>query len=109
MSSVIAPVVAISHEQQEHLNVSTQGKSVNAIRSFIREGVRVWGARTLDGYDLEGRHICVPCALIMLKGICASPCGWPSPWPPEFTKITFHRHSYQAEQPQSINAIELFN
>ena len=49
LNSVTAPCVNISHDDQEDLNVTAQGKSINAIRPFVGEGVLVWGARTLDG------------------------------------------------------------
>jgi uncharacterized protein len=67
LSSVIAPAVTISHDEQEDLNVTTQGKSINAIRSFIGEGTLVWGARTLDGNSLDWRYINVRRTMIMLE------------------------------------------
>ncbi|HEX5793372.1 MAG TPA: phage tail sheath C-terminal domain-containing protein, partial [Rheinheimera sp.] len=45
----------------------TQGKSVNAIRTFIGEGTLVWGARTLDGNSLDWRYISVRRTMIMLE------------------------------------------
>jgi hypothetical protein len=70
LNGVISPTVSISHEQQEDLNVSAQGKSINAIRAFIGEGVLVWGARTLDGKSLDWRYINVRRTMIMLKESC---------------------------------------
>ncbi|WP_448874599.1 phage tail sheath family protein [Desulfobulbus propionicus] len=67
LSSVISPAVTISHDEQEDLNVTTQGKSINAIRSFIGEGTLVWGARTLDGNSLDWRYINVRRTMIMLE------------------------------------------
>jgi uncharacterized protein len=67
LNSVVAPAVPISHEQQEDLNVTPQGKSINAIRSFIGEGTLVWGARTLDGNSLDWRYINVRRTMIMLE------------------------------------------
>src|SRR5690554_1167864 len=59
--SVIAvkgPLVAVSHSDQEFLNIDAMGgKSVNAIRYFIGKGTLVWGARTLAGNDIEWRYI----------------------------------------------------
>lgn len=52
------------------MNVTTQGKSINAIRSFIGEGVLVWGARTLDGNSLNWRYISVRRTMIMLEESC---------------------------------------
>ncbi|WP_024768091.1 phage tail sheath family protein [Aquimarina macrocephali] len=60
VNSVIGPVVKISSADQERLNVDvTNGKSVNAIRSFIGKGTLVWGARTLAGNDNEWRYVSV--------------------------------------------------
>ncbi|WP_019603450.1 phage tail sheath family protein [Teredinibacter turnerae] len=67
LSSVSAPAVNITHDDQEDLNVTTQGKSINAIRSFIGEGTLVWGARTLDGNSLDWRYINVRRTMIMME------------------------------------------
>lgn len=67
LNSVASPTVNISHDDQEDLNVDVQGKSINAIRSFIGEGVLVWGARTLDGNSLDWRYISVRRTMIMLE------------------------------------------
>jgi uncharacterized protein len=70
VANVVRPAVEISHEDQEDLNVTTQGKSINAIRSFIGEGALVWGARTLDGNSLDWRYISVRRTMIMLEESC---------------------------------------
>lgn len=57
LNGVSAPSVKISHEDQEDMNVTSSGKSVNAIRTFSGKGVLVWGARTLAGNDNEWRYI----------------------------------------------------
>jgi uncharacterized protein len=67
VAGVVSPAVNITHEQQEDLNVSLQGKSINAIRPFIGEGTLVWGARTLDGNSLDWRYINVRRTMIMLE------------------------------------------
>jgi uncharacterized protein len=67
LSSVISPAVNISNDEQEDLNVTIQGKSINAIRPFIGEGTLVWGARTLDGNSLDWRYVNVRRTMIMLK------------------------------------------
>jgi len=67
LASVTAPAVNITHNDQEELNVTTTGKSINAIRSFIGEGTLVWGARTLDGNSLDWRYINVRRTMIMLE------------------------------------------
>ena len=67
MIAVVSPAVNISHFDQEDLNVNTQGKSINAIRTFIGQGTLVWGARTLDGNSLDWRYINVRRTMIMLE------------------------------------------
>lgn len=67
LSNVIGPVVNISHAAQEDLNVPINGKAVNPIRYFVGEGVKVWGARTLDGNSLDWRYINVRRTMIMLE------------------------------------------
>ncbi|MFK8030019.1 MAG: phage tail sheath family protein [Gammaproteobacteria bacterium] len=67
LNGVIRPAVNVSGDEQEDLNVNVQGKSVNAIRSFIGQGTLVWGARTLDGNSLDWRYINVRRTLIMLE------------------------------------------
>jgi len=64
---VIGPVVNISHAAQEDLNVPINGKAVNPVRYFVGEGVKVWGARTLDGNLLDWRYINVRPTMIMLE------------------------------------------
>lgn len=70
LAGVVSPSVSISAADQEELNVTTQGKSINAIRSFIGEGVLVWGARTLDGNSLDWRYVNVRRTMIMLEESC---------------------------------------
>ena len=67
LNAVVSPAVNISHDDQEDLNVTTSGKSINAIRSFIGEGTLVWGARTLDGNSLDWRYVNVRRTMIMLE------------------------------------------
>lgn len=67
LAAVHAPTVNITHEDQEDLNVTPQGQSINAIRAFIGEGVLVWGARTLDGNSLDWRYVNVRRTAIMLE------------------------------------------
>lgn len=61
MNYVIKPVINITNEQQEGLNIDANaGKSVNAIRSFEGRGnALIWGARTLAGNSNEWRYISV--------------------------------------------------
>lgn len=67
LASVVSPAVNITHDDQEDLNVTTAGKSINAIRAFIGEGTLVWGARTLDGNSLDWRYINVRRTMIMIE------------------------------------------
>ncbi|SLM64539.1 MULTISPECIES: phage tail sheath family protein [Dickeya] len=67
LSAVVSPSVNISADEQEDLNVTTQGKSINALRTFMGEGTLVWGARTLDGNSLDWRYVNVRRTMIMLE------------------------------------------
>lgn len=50
----------INDEIQDGLNVDPDaGKSINAIRFFTGKGIKVWGARTLDGNSNEWRYVSV--------------------------------------------------
>lgn len=57
LNAVSSPSIKISNADQEDMNVTSSGKSVNAIRTFTGKGVLVWGARTLAGNDNEWRYI----------------------------------------------------
>lgn len=58
VKSAVGPVIKITSEQQESLNVdASTGKSINAIRTFTGKGTLVWGARTLAGNDNEWRYV----------------------------------------------------
>ncbi|MGB0176706.1 MAG: phage tail sheath family protein, partial [Owenweeksia sp.] len=74
LNSVIDPSVNISHGEQEDLNIPLDGKAINAIRSFVGEGVLVWGARTLDGHSNDWRYINVRRTMIMLEQSIKSAC-----------------------------------
>ncbi|MBS1189261.1 MAG: phage tail protein [Rhodocyclaceae bacterium] len=67
LSGVVSPTLNLSNQDQEDLNVTPMGKSINAIRPFVGEGVLVWGARTLDGNSLDWRYINVRRTMIMLE------------------------------------------
>lgn len=57
LNAVASPAIKISNADQEDMNVTSSGKSVNAIRTFTGKGVLVWGARTLAGNDNEWRYV----------------------------------------------------
>lgn len=68
VNGVVTPAVNLTDYEQEDLNVqSSEGKSVNAIRSFVGSGIKVWGARTLDGNSQEWRYVNVRRTLIMIE------------------------------------------
>ena len=67
VNGVITPAVNLTDEQQEDLNVPVNGKAVNAIRTFIGDGNKVWSARTLDGNSLDWRYVNVRRTMIMLE------------------------------------------
>jgi uncharacterized protein len=55
---VKSPVAKITDDEQKDLNIDVDaGKSINAIRSFIGQGTKIWGARTLLGNDNEWRYV----------------------------------------------------
>ena len=67
VNAIIGPSVKIDNREQEDLNVSTTGKSINAIRSFTGKGTLVWGARTLAVNDNEWRYVPVRRFFIMVE------------------------------------------
>ena len=115
VAGVIQPAVNISHDEQD-LNVTPQGKSVNAIRSFIGEGTLVWGARTLDGNSLDWRYINVRRMFIMMRRSLDSGMSW-VPFEPNDTKTwssvqgitrTFCRRLFQMGMFAGGNPAEAF-
>lgn len=67
INGVVTPAVNLTDLEQEDLNRPTNGMSVNAIRSFIGSGIKVWGARTLDGNSQEWCYVNVRRTLIMIE------------------------------------------
>jgi uncharacterized protein len=59
--------IRINDQEQENLNVTLDGKSINAFRVFIGQGVLVWGARTLDGNSQDWRYISVRRTVTMME------------------------------------------
>ena len=51
------PSVNLNDAEQEDYNMPMNGKAINVIRAFPGEGVKVWGARTLDGNSQDWRYI----------------------------------------------------
>lgn len=54
---VSKPEKVINDYDQQELNMPMNGKAVNAIRTFVGEGIKVWGARTLNGNSQDWRYI----------------------------------------------------
>jgi len=67
ISTLIAPKLPISDEQQQNLNVPVEGGAVNAIRTFQGRGNLVWGARTLDSLSNDWRYIQVRRTMIYIE------------------------------------------
>lgn len=67
VNSVVGPSVKLDNNDQDDLNVSTTGKSVNAIRAFTGKGTLVWGSRTLAGNDNEWRYVPVRRFFVMVE------------------------------------------
>ena len=67
ISRAVSPTVNLTDSMQENLNVNVLGRSINAIRYFKGDGIKVWGARTLDGNSLDWRYINVRRTMIFLE------------------------------------------
>jgi uncharacterized protein len=67
LTGVVSPVLNMTNENQEDLNLPLTGKAVNAIRPFVGKGTLVWGARTLDGNSQDWRYINVRRTMIMIE------------------------------------------
>lgn len=67
LNYVSSPEEDIDDEMQHDLNAPVNGKTINVIRTFRGEGVKVWGARTLDGNSLDWRYINVRRTLLFLE------------------------------------------
>lgn len=67
INSVVKPSVNINDYDQEDINMPMSGKAVNAIRTFPGEGLKIWGARTMDGNSQDWRYINVRRTMIYLE------------------------------------------
>lgn len=67
INNVVSPTCNLTNADQENLNVPLTGKAVNAIRTFVGEGIKIWGARTMDGNSLDWRYINVRRTMIFLE------------------------------------------
>lgn len=64
---VNSPTESINDTMQAGLNVPMNGKAVNVIRTFAGEGIKVWGARTLDGNSQDWRYVNVRRTMLFLE------------------------------------------
>ena len=67
VGSVVSPMVSITQDGQEDLNLPLNGKAINAIRTFQGKGTLVWGARTLDGNSQDWRYVSVRRTMTFLE------------------------------------------
>lgn len=68
VNAAVATTLDLTATDQETLNVDAPtGKSINAIRLFKGKGVLVWGARTLNGNNLNWRYVNVRRTMIMIE------------------------------------------
>ena len=61
------PAIILTNADQEVLNMPMNGKAINAIRTFPGEGIKIWGARTLDGNSQDWRYINVRRTMTFLE------------------------------------------
>jgi len=52
---------------QQKFNAPENGKTINCIRSLVNNGIKIWGARTLDCNDLDFRYVNVRRTMSMLE------------------------------------------
>ena len=76
VNGITGVTVSITHDQQNTMNVSLDGKSINAIRAFSGQGVLVWGARTLDGNSQDWRYISIRRTITMIENSIKNSTGW---------------------------------
>lgn len=67
LKSVVNPSIFMDDCGQQDLNMPADGKSINAIREFRGEGVKIWGARTYDGNSQDWRYINIRRTMIFLE------------------------------------------
>jgi phage tail sheath protein FI len=67
VNGVLKPAVLLSDTEQSALNLPVNGKAVNTLREFIGQGTVVWGARTLDGNNLDYRYIQIRRTITYIK------------------------------------------
>ena len=65
--NAVSKVAKMLDSTLEDLNMPSNGKAINAIRSFRGQGILVYGARTLAGNDNEWRYIPVRRTFLMVE------------------------------------------
>lgn len=75
LANVVSPVVSITVDQQLDLNSPPDGKAINAIRSFVGQGVLVWGARTMDSISNDYRYICIRRTIVYVEQSIKNYCN----------------------------------
>ena len=75
LNLVKEPMVRIDSREQEDMNVTLTGISVNAIRHFEGRGILVWGARTLAGNSNDWRYVPVRRFCIMVEETVKKACS----------------------------------
>jgi phage tail sheath protein FI len=67
LNEVIAPMVALSDDDQADYNAPLNGNAIDILRPMVNRGTVVWGARTLDANSLDYRYIQVRRTLIYIE------------------------------------------
>ncbi|WP_309641277.1 phage tail sheath C-terminal domain-containing protein [Flavobacterium sp.] len=57
INGIISLTADINDSDQEDMNISDTGKSINALRKFSGKGFMVWGGRTLAGNSNDWRYV----------------------------------------------------
>lgn len=67
LKGVVELNAIINDANQRDFNAPDNGKSINCIRSFVNNDIKIWGARTLDCRDLDYRYVNVRRTMSMLQ------------------------------------------
>jgi phage tail sheath protein FI len=71
IAGAVSLPIKLSETQQGYLNLDpVTGKSINAIRLFNGLGILIWGARTLDGNNMDWRYIPVRRTATFIEQSC---------------------------------------
>lgn len=57
----------ITDSEQESYNIPDSGKAINCLRVFLNNGIKIWGARTLDANGDDFRYISTRRSMSMLQ------------------------------------------